>query len=228
MPKIFISYRRSDSEDIAGRIYDRLAAHFGKDSIFFDVDAIPFGEDLRDYINASLDQCQVVLAVIGKTWLTVTDENGNRRIDNPADWVRLELEEALNRKGQVSVIPLLVSRATLPAPNDLPPSLAALAYRNAAQARPNPDFHGDVSRLIVQLERYFDRLNAPPALVSTPAIKPNATARKPPAVPQTYRQEAVGWAPPTSPNPQPTNSTACSGSCDHLLVWHALIWNLNG
>ena len=159
MPKIFISYRRSDSEDIAGRIYDRLADHFGKDSIFFDVDAIPFGEDLRDYINTSLDQCQVVLAVIGKTWLTVTDENGNRRLDNPADWVRLELEEALNRKGQVSVIPLLVSRATLPAPHDMPPALVDLAYRNAAQARPNPDFDGDMNRLIGQLNRYFYSLD---------------------------------------------------------------------
>ncbi len=207
MPKIFISYRRSDSEDIAGRIYDRLVVHFGKDSIFFDVDAIPFGEDLRDYINTSLDQCQVVLAVIGKTWLTVTDENGNRRLDNPADWVRLELEEALKRKGQVIVIPLLVSRATLPAADEMPSALVDLAYRNAARARPDPDFHGDVSRLIVQLERYFDRLNATPDPVSTSTVEPNATARKPPAVPVTYRQETVGWAPPTNPNPQPTSST---------------------
>ncbi|MEA5450446.1 SUMF1/EgtB/PvdO family nonheme iron enzyme [Leptolyngbya sp. CCNP1308] len=201
MPKIFISYRRSDSEDIAGRIYDRLAAHFGKDSIFFDVDAIPFGEDLRDYINASLDQCQVVLAVIGKTWLTVTDEKGDRRLDNPADWVRLELEEALKRKGQVIVIPLLVSRATLPTPDKMPSALVDLAYRNAAQARPDPDFHGDVSRLIRQLERYFDRLNATLTPVSIPAVEPNTTARKPPSVPKTYRQEAVGRAPLTIPEP---------------------------
>ncbi len=71
MHKIFISYRRSDSEDIAGRIYDRLVSDFGKDSIFKDVEAIPFGEDLHDFISASLDGCQVVLAIIGKTWLTV-------------------------------------------------------------------------------------------------------------------------------------------------------------
>ena len=159
MPKIFISYRRDDSEDIAGRIYDRLVAHFGKAAVFKDVDAIPFGVDVRDYINASLDQCQVVLAVIGKTWLTVTDGNGDRRLDNPADWVRLELEEAFKRKGKVVIVPVLVRRATMPAPNELPPALVNLAYLNAASARPDPDFHGDMDRLVAQLERYFKTLN---------------------------------------------------------------------
>lgn len=154
MPKIFISYRRSDSEDVAGRIYDRLADHFGSDSIFKDVDDIPFGVDFRDYLNASLDQCQVVLAVIGKTWLNTTDASGQRRLDNPADWVRLELEESLRRQ-DVRVVPLLVRRADLPRAHELPQSLAHLAYRNAAQARPDPDFHQDMNRLIVQLDEYF-------------------------------------------------------------------------
>ncbi|MEM6839720.1 MAG: toll/interleukin-1 receptor domain-containing protein [Cyanobacteria bacterium P01_C01_bin.120] len=113
MPKIFISYRRSDSEDVAGRIYDRLINHFGKGNVFKDVDDIPFGVDFRDYLNASLDQCQIVLAVIGKTWLTATDDSGRRRLDNPADWVRLELEESLRRR-DVLVVPLLVRRASLP------------------------------------------------------------------------------------------------------------------
>jgi formylglycine-generating enzyme required for sulfatase activity len=207
MPKIFISYRRSDSEDVAGRIYDRLVGHFGKDAIFKDVDAIPIGVDVRDYINDSLNQCSVVLAVIGKTWLTATDDNGNRRLDNPVDWVRLELEEALKRKGKVIIVPVLVRRATMPAPSELPPTLVNLAYLNAAQARPDPDFHGDMNRLIVQLDRYFDQLNAASAPVSIPAATPNATTRKPPPVPETYRQEAVGWAPPTSSTPQPTNPT---------------------
>ncbi|MEO1069554.1 MAG: TIR domain-containing protein, partial [Cyanobacteria bacterium J06638_6] len=207
MPKIFISYRRSDSEDVAGRIYDRLVTHFGQDAIFFDVDAIPIGVDVRDYIKESLSQCSVVLAVIGNTWLTVTDSTGNRRLDNPADWVRLELEEALKRKGKVTIVPVLVRRAIMPAPSELPMTLVNLAYLNATQARPDPDFHSDVNRLIVQLERYFDQLNAASAPVSAPAVAPKAYSGKPPPVPETHRQEAVGWAPPTGPNPPPNNST---------------------
>ncbi|WP_313887616.1 toll/interleukin-1 receptor domain-containing protein, partial [Nodosilinea sp. LEGE 07088] len=176
-----MSYRRSDSEDVAGRIYDRLAAHFGKDAIFKDVDAIPIGVDVRDYINDSLSQCPVVLAIIGNTWLTVTDSYGNRRLDNPVDWVRLELEEALRRKGQLIVVPVLVRRATMPAPDALPPTLVNLAYINAAQARPDPDFHSDMNRLIVQLEQYFGQLDSAPAPGSTATDSPNPTPRKPAA-----------------------------------------------
>ena len=173
MPKIFISYRRSDSEDVTGRIYDRLVAHFGDDAIFKDVDDIPFGVDFRDYLNESLDQCQVVLAVIGNTWLTAGDGQGKRRLDNPADWVRLELEEALKRKTML-VVPLLVSRASLPRADDLPQSMANLAYRNSAQARPDPDFHKDMGRLIGQLEQYFGRLSQPaaPPTTTPPVVKP--------------------------------------------------------
>ncbi|MEM1293332.1 MAG: SUMF1/EgtB/PvdO family nonheme iron enzyme [Cyanobacteria bacterium P01_H01_bin.162] len=173
MPKIFISYRRSDSEDVAGRIYDRLLNHFGKGNVFKDVDDIPFGVDFRDYLNASLDQCQIVLAVIGKTWLTATDDSGRRRLDNPADWVRLELEESLRRR-DVLVVPLLVRRASLPRVDELPEPLRDLAYRNGTQARPDPDFHTDMTRLINGVESYFKNLKRtasppPPSPVPTPA-----------------------------------------------------------
>ena len=130
MPKIFISYRHSDSEDVAGRIYDRLVAHFGHTAIFKDVDDIPFGVDFRDYLNDSLNQCQVVLAVIGSTWLTAAASNGRRRLDNPADWVRVELEESLRRE-DVLVVPLLVQRRELPRADELPESMTALAYKTS-------------------------------------------------------------------------------------------------
>jgi formylglycine-generating enzyme required for sulfatase activity len=173
MPKIFISYRRTDSEDVAGRIYDRLVVHFGKGNVFKDVDDIPFGVDFRDYLNASLDQCQIVLAVIGKMWLTAADESGRRRLDNPADWVRLELEESL-RRPDVLVVPLLVRRASLPRVDELPENLRDLAYRNGTQARPDPDFHSDMTRLINGLESYFQKLELtttppPPSPTPTPA-----------------------------------------------------------
>lgn len=156
MPSIFISYRRSDSHADVGRIYDRLAAHFGKAAVFKDVDDIPPGVDFRDYLNRTLNQCEVLLAVIGPSWLTATDAQGRRRLDNPADWVRVEIEEALCRD-DVLVVPLLVSYAALPQPNELPESLQDLAYRNYREARPDPDFHKDMGRLIDGLEQYFGR-----------------------------------------------------------------------
>ena len=204
MPKIFISYRRSDSEDVAGRIYDRLVAHFGDDAIFKDVDDIPFGADFRDYLNESLDQCQVVLAVIGNTWLNAGNGQGKRRLDNPADWVRLELEEALGRKTML-VVPLLVSRASLPRADDLPQSMANLAYRNSAQARPDPDFHKDMSRLIGQLEQYFARLSQP-AAPPTPQPQPMQSIRVTPrsVTPPTPVQPRRA---PASPQPLVDRST---------------------
>lgn len=159
MPSIFISYRRSDSIDVAGRIYDRLVAHFGKATIFKDVDDIPPGVDFRDYLNTTLNQCQVLLAVMGPSWLNAVDAQGRRRLDNPADWVRVEIEEALRRK-DVLVVPLLVSQASLPRPEELPESLRSLAYRNSREARPDPDFHRDMTRLIAGLEHYLHHSQA--------------------------------------------------------------------
>jgi len=82
MEKVFISYRRDDSADIAGRIYDRLADHFGRDAIFKDVDSIPLGVDFKKYLEGVVSQCVVELVVIGKTWLTAADDKGKRRLDN--------------------------------------------------------------------------------------------------------------------------------------------------
>lgn len=150
MPSIFISYRRLDSGDITGRIYDRLVNHFGPDVIFRDVQSIPFGIDFRDYINNELCDCQVLVAVMGPQWLTVEDAAGNRRLDHPGDWVRLEIETALNRG--IPVIPVLVGGAQLPKADELPDCLQALAYRNCTTARSDPDFHPDMDRLIEGLK----------------------------------------------------------------------------
>ncbi len=83
MPRIFLSYRRQDSIGVAGRIYDRLRAHFGNDAVFMDIDSIPFGEDFREHINAAVGQCDVVLAVIGTKWAGET--GAQRRIDDPRE-----------------------------------------------------------------------------------------------------------------------------------------------
>jgi formylglycine-generating enzyme required for sulfatase activity len=183
MPKLFISYRRSDSEDIAGRIYDRLVGHFGKDSIFFDVDTIPFGIDFRDFLKSEVQQCQVLIAIIGPDWLAAQDGDGRRRIDNTADWVRIEIESALVRN--IPVILLLVRKACLPCPDELPHSLQDLAYRNTATARAGRDFHRDMDVLIKGIETLIERF------IEAESTQP---------------QSPVGWAPPTTqPQPQPTN-----------------------
>ncbi|HLY24970.1 MAG TPA: SUMF1/EgtB/PvdO family nonheme iron enzyme [Aggregatilineales bacterium] len=150
MPKIFISYRRDDSADVTGRIHDWLTARIGGESIFRDVDDIPFGVDFKKYLEDTVSQCSVMLVVIGPQWLTVTDESGTRRLDDPRDFVRVEVETALKR--DISVIPLLVNGANMPTEKVLPPNLANLAYRNGMAIRRDPDFRPDMDRLIQALE----------------------------------------------------------------------------
>ena len=159
MPKIFISYRRSDSDIIAGRIYDKLSAHFGESSIFFDVEAIDIGRDFREALQDEVRQCQVLIAVIGPNWLNVQDEDGCRRIDTDTDWVRIEIESALARN--IRVIPLLVKDASLPKARELPEGLKELAYRQAAKARSGADFTPDMNRLIRYMERHFATYQEP-------------------------------------------------------------------
>lgn len=146
---IFISYRRSDSSDVTGRIYDRLREYFGREVVFKDVESIPYGDDFRSHLTKTISQCQVVIAVIGPTWLDVLQE----RLAKPdqQDWVKVEVETALGR--DIPVIPLLVSGARMPGDVDLPAGLKSLAARNSAQARSDPDFHTDLDRLIQRLER---------------------------------------------------------------------------
>lgn len=142
----FICYRRSDSENITGRIFDRLVHEFGPDRVFKDVDFIPLGVDFTEFIADALKKSQVLIAVIGKDWLNAVDDKGNRRLDNPDDWVRSEIAMAL--KMGIRAIPLLVNGAEMPKAADLPRGLKKLARCNAAYARPDPDFHKDIDRLI--------------------------------------------------------------------------------
>lgn len=132
--------------DATGRIYDRLVSHFGRNNVFKDVDNIPFGSDFRNEIGKAVSQSVVVLVILGEQWLSVTDEDGRRRIDNLDDFVRIEVEAALKR--DVRVIPLLVGSARMPSEAELPEAIKSLAYRNAVAIRNDPDFHRDMTRLI--------------------------------------------------------------------------------
>lgn len=150
--KIFLSYRRDDSSDITGRIYDRLTQHFGADRVFKDVDSIPLGVDFKQHLSLAVSQCNVFLAVIGTDWLSVSAATGQSHIHDASDFVRIEVESALER--QIPVIPLLVQKTTIPAEKDLPESLKPLIYRNGLSIRPDPDFHHDMDRLIRAIESH--------------------------------------------------------------------------
>jgi TIR domain len=128
-PRIFISYRREDSPGSAGRLYDRLAEEFPKENLFMDVDAIAPGVDFIAEIERSVSSCNVLLAIIGRNWVTAKDAQGKRRLDDPADFVRQEIATAL--KSGVRVIPVLVDGAALPTLADLPDDLQALLRRNS-------------------------------------------------------------------------------------------------
>tara|TARA_R110000787_G_scaffold33475_15_gene87532 strand:+ start:2804 stop:4327 length:1524 start_codon:yes stop_codon:yes gene_type:complete len=166
MGAIFISYRREDSEGHAGRLFEDLVEHFGPGSVFMDVVGIEPGRDFRKVIDAKVADCSVLLAVIGKSWLTLKDDTGGRRIDHPHDFVRLETASALQR--DIPVIPVLVHNASMPTQEDLSPDLADLAFRNGVELT-HARWDSDVSVLIRALQAYV----TPESATTTPTPKPS-------------------------------------------------------
>jgi hypothetical protein len=153
MNNIFLSYRRGDSGPTTGRMFDSLAAYFGRDAVFKDVDSIPVGASFPEHLTSVLQQCGVTLVVIGPRWATIADERGNLRLDNPGDFVRIEVETAL--RSDALVIPVLVDGASMPSVEQLPESLRPLRRLNATSVRPDPDYRSDMARLIKIVERHL-------------------------------------------------------------------------
>lgn len=149
MPRITISYRRGDSLDITGRIFDRLSAHFGRDAVFRDIDNIPVGVDFRRHLETVLDASDVVLAIVGPRW--VGPRPNQSRLANAADPVRVEIEIVLSK--DKPLIPVLVSRAVMPSPEELPESIQDFVYRHALQVDSGQDFDVHLGRLIRAIER---------------------------------------------------------------------------
>jgi hypothetical protein len=146
MPKIFCCYRREDSKYQTGRLFEHLAARFANDELFRDLDSMPLGLDFRDVLSKQVARCDVLLAIMGDGWLNAKEETGERRLDNPIDFVRIEIESALRRN--IPVIPVLVGRAPIPKAEELPDSLRELAFRHGLAVREDPDFRHDMERLI--------------------------------------------------------------------------------
>lgn len=153
---IFISYRRQDSLGSTGRLYDRLLNHFSSSEIFIDVDTIDYGEDFIVAIERAVSKCNILLAVIGKNWLECRDKDGSRMIDNPNDFVRVEIRSALLRN--IRVIPVLVEDAKIPASTDLPEDIKKLSNKNAIEIS-HTRFNSDVDRLIRSLQKYPRKAN---------------------------------------------------------------------
>ena len=170
MSRIFINYRRQDSEGYVGRLFDTLAQQFDRADIFMDVDNIKPGADFVSVLEEAVANCDVFLAVIGPIWTSITDDQGKRRLENWNDFVRIELASAL-KQGKL-VIPVLVGRATMPAPRDLPDDLAPLVRRNAIEIT-HQRFAYDVDRLAKVIKEFFGYQPAvTTAAVSTPPPSP--------------------------------------------------------
>jgi TIR domain/Tetratricopeptide repeat len=157
---IFINYRREDSISTAGRLHDRLAQTFGKKNLFMDVDSIPAGVDFVAHLSNQVAACNVVLVVIGRNWLNARDESGERRLDDPDDFVAIEIAAALAR--DIRVIPVLVDGARMPKPRELPESLKPLARRQAVEVR-HTHFAKDAEALVARMREALSNEVAGPA-----------------------------------------------------------------
>ncbi len=145
--KIFISYRREDSSWFTGRIYDRLAKHFSEKQLFIDIDSIAPGDDFINYIEESVNNCDILLAVIGQRWLETIQSKSQE-----VDFVRLEISAAL--KNNIRVIPILVENTKMPLDNDLPDELKPLTRKNAFFVN-LVSFNSETETLVQTLKKFF-------------------------------------------------------------------------
>jgi TIR domain len=179
--RIFISYRREDTSSYAGRLYDSIVARVGADQVFMDIDTIRPGSDFTEVLDAALHECDVLLALIGRTWLTRTDQNAHRRLDNPHDFVRRELEAALRRR--IIIIPVLVQDTDMPLREQLPDSLSGIATRQAFELS-DRRWRSDSQALLDELERLqhdkTERTQQRPSAPPTAKLAEQATDRSGP------------------------------------------------
>jgi len=174
--KVFVCYRRDETAAHAGRLYDAMVARFGEGNVFMDVE-LPPGVDFEERITKVVSGCVALLVVMGRNWVTATNEDGTRRIDEPDDFVRLELQTALRNPG-ITPIPVLVHGAQMPNREDLPAELQPLARRNAIELSDG--------RWRYDVERLMDSLDG----LLPPVGREREVAPEPPP-----RIESAGWRP---------------------------------
>jgi hypothetical protein len=187
--RIFLSYRREETAYAAGWLYDRLAECFGDGQVFKDVDSIELGDDFVEAIVTAVGSCDVLLALIGDRWVTITSADGRRRLEDPEDFVRLEIESALTR--DVRVVPILVAGATMPSAGDLPPSLARLVRRQALELSPSR-FDDDLGRLLRVLDSTLAEAHEEAAQPAEGWFRHEAGSQRPRTRPQTAERHSDG------------------------------------
>ena len=178
---IILSYRREDSAGVTGRIFDRLIQEFGTDRVFMDIDSMPAGVDFHDHLQEILENCGALLVVVGKSWRSQR-KGQPARIMDPDDWVRIEVETALQRG--IPVVPLLIDGASLPTREQLPESLWPLLRRNALPVDSGRDFHAQLTRLVRDLHLQVD-----PTGAKTSPVPANTTLQAMTAMPAS----GVNW-----------------------------------
>jgi D-aminopeptidase len=164
MSRIYISYRRADGAAYAGRLFDHLNQHFGPDFVFMDVQgSIARGQDFTKAIDTALNTCDVALVIIGKQWATSAGSDGKLRLDDPNDWVRVEIAAVLRR--DILVVPVLVDGARLPEPASLPEELRPLCRRNVCELT-DSRWSYDVG----ELAKDIDKILRPPKGIKIPSL----------------------------------------------------------
>ena len=201
--RIFLNYRRKDTEDTAGRLFDSLCAHFGEERVFMDLDDIPPGVDFDEVVHEAVGKCDVLLALIGPTWLTMVDEHGHRRLDDPADFVRIELQTALQR--DIRVVPVLVHDVAMPTAEDLPDGLQRLTHKQALGLS-NTRWKYDLGKLVDALEsvrpgRVYPSDVLRPELPEQ-AVQPMTVSGEQAVQPTKASAESAHAAPASGPPPQ--------------------------
>lgn len=148
--KIFISYRRSDSSNISGRIYDLLTEKLGEENVFKDVYSIPAGKNFKKFIENEISKADVLLAIIGKNWTGNSGSKSNSRIFDSKDFIRLEIKTAINR--EKPIIPIFISGATMPNENEIPSDIEDIIFINGINMRKDPDFKNDFNYLLKSIK----------------------------------------------------------------------------
>jgi TIR domain len=165
--EVFINYRTGDGEWPAAFLDDKFKRRYGADRVFRDATSLEAGRDFRPELRRRLERCTVLVVVIGPTWLTARDDAGRRRLDNPSDYVRMEIEESLARK--IRVVPLTLNDVRLPLADELPAKIAGLADRQSRVFR-SRHYESDFEQLVTVIDKEIPRATENHDAVRSPVV----------------------------------------------------------